>query len=216
MNRSTGGSIRPGRASAVHVLLAAAILALAMMPVGLAQSAPEAGKSLDVSKQLKKLRTRVAALEDRPIATTPTGITGGQIADGSLTGADVMDDGLGGPDVLESSVLIPRAWAKVTDPAGNAPAGDPFADAQEGISVINDGDDGAGGSLSGVQCYELGFTPDLVLSNLTITSPRVFVKAVVPGAGGCGVGAGYDVGLQIEDPAGNLSDSDLYVAFFDL
>src|SRR5262249_42912894 len=73
----------PSRVKPVHLLAAAALLGLLIMPIGLAQGSG-ATKSASLTKQLKGLKARVAALESKP---APTALPPSGPAGGSLTGA---------------------------------------------------------------------------------------------------------------------------------
>jgi hypothetical protein len=71
-----------GRIAPIHVLFAAAMLGLLVMPLALAGAKPtRATSSASPTKQIKSLKRRVAALETRrsPAALPPNGPAGGDL-----------------------------------------------------------------------------------------------------------------------------------------
>lgn len=80
--RTSGQGRPPSRVGPAHLLAAAAILGLLIMPVAFAgTNEPRATKSADVTKQIKKLKGRIAALEARPFPASlpPSGPAGGDL-----------------------------------------------------------------------------------------------------------------------------------------
>jgi hypothetical protein len=81
------GDCSHSRVGPVHLLLAAAILGLLVMPVAFAaETDPRATKSASVKKQIKKLKKRVAALEAKPAPSIPTSLPPSGLAGGDLAG----------------------------------------------------------------------------------------------------------------------------------
>ncbi len=88
LNTGRQGNRSPSRARAAHVLAAAAILGLLVMPVAFAGVRdPVAAESTYVTKQIKKLKRRVAALEAKtdqvgpvPTSLPPSGTAGGDLS----------------------------------------------------------------------------------------------------------------------------------------
>jgi hypothetical protein len=212
------------RVAPAHMLAAAAILGLLVMPVAFAGGGePGATKSANVAKQLRKLKQRLAALEGRPdqvgqapASLPPSGPAGGDLI-GSYPNPLVGPNAVGGTEIDERDVPIPTAWAAVADPDGNSqPAGDPVALTQEGVLDVNDGDDGTG-DTSGIHCYELGFTPDLVLVNLRPPSenPNSILDVGTGSSPECG--ASSDARVRAYDAVDlAFDDASVHVAFFDL
>jgi hypothetical protein len=202
------------RVGPLHLLAAAAILGLLVMPVAFAENRETgASKSAKVVKQLKKMKRRLAALEART-SFPPTGPAGGDLT-GTYPSPLVGPNALGGAEIDERGVRIPTAWAVVDDPEGNAqPAGDPRALASEGVQNINDGDPD---DTSGRHCFELGFAPDLVLATRSGTGDLdLIVRVSERTADACGPSAD-DASLTFASAAGTgQNDSDVHVAFFDL
>jgi len=103
------------RIGPVHLLAAAAILGLLVMPVAFASSSDHgAVKSASLAKQIKKLKQRVAALEAKPDQVGQvSGPAGGDLtgtypnpalAANTVTSGKVVDDTLTGSDIDESSL----------------------------------------------------------------------------------------------------------------
>lgn len=252
MRGNREGDRAHSRVAPIHLLAAAAILGLLIMPVAFAEDGnPGATKSAKVAKQLKKVKKRLAALEARPdqvgqvpASLPPSGPAGGdltgnypspligpgavdrselvddavdetKIAPSEVNGLHVADNSLDDNDIFEPALLIPAAWAVVSDPGGNSqPAGDPRALTSEGVSNINDGDGGDDDDMVGLHCYELGFTPDLILA--TARGEDTIVTGPQQPVGDCGTSAD-DAQLSIESRGtGNFTDGGVHVAFFDL
>jgi hypothetical protein len=212
------------RLRAVHLLAAAAILGLLVMPVAFAGvGEPVATKGVKVAKKLKKVKKRLAALEARidrvgqvPASLPPSGPAGGDLT-GDFPNPLIGANSVAGAEINEPGVPIPTAWAEVEDPDGiSQPGGDPFAVAQEGVQDISDGD--VGNEASGTHCYRLGFTPDLVLATLAFrqtTNPNAILRVHTPGGALCG--PSYEVRLAAYDAVDlGPDDADVYIAFFQL
>jgi hypothetical protein len=128
LQTSGRGEGQQSRVRPVHLLAAAAILGLLVMPVAFAaEGNPSATKSANLTKQIKKLKrtvaglqTRLAAVEARPdqvgqvpASLPPSGPAGGDltgaypnptIASGAVNSAKVLDNSLAGGDINESSL----------------------------------------------------------------------------------------------------------------
>jgi hypothetical protein len=72
-----------------HLIAAAGILGLLVMPVAFASESPEASKSASLQKQVKQLKKRVAALEAKPdqVGQVPASLPPSGAAGGALAGA---------------------------------------------------------------------------------------------------------------------------------
>lgn len=94
----------------IHALLAAAILALVVMPIAFAGAAgnPQANASANLKKQVKGLKQRVAALEGKPAPTIPktlppSGPAGGDLA-GSFPNPTIKTGAVGATQIADGSV----------------------------------------------------------------------------------------------------------------
>lgn len=95
----------------LHALLAAALLGLVVMPLAFAGAAPDASKSANLTKQLGKLKQRVAALEGKPAQTAqvPSSLPPSGAAGGALTGAypsPAIAAGAVGPGELRNATPV--------------------------------------------------------------------------------------------------------------
>jgi len=132
MRRDSRGT-RPGsRVTPIHALFAAAMLGLLVMPLAIAGAQGGKAVSRTGSKsQIKSLKRRVAALEQRPASAIPTtlppsGRAGGVLqgsypnpsglAADSVGGTQIIDGGVVSGDLADQSVGI-RAWARMSSRA---------------------------------------------------------------------------------------------------
>ena len=76
------GAAPSNRSNPVYVLLAAAVLALIVMPIAFAGAANGPQANAGVKKQLRQLKQRIAALEGKqgPATLPPSGPAGGELA----------------------------------------------------------------------------------------------------------------------------------------
>ena len=136
--------------SPTSLVLGIAILVAAVMPLAIAGAAdePQASASGNVSKQLKKLKKRVAALEARqttpgPAGVVPTGAVPAGPAGGDLTGTypnpTIAPGAIGLEDVNDSTHLLcpgGRIWLQgacmdaATRPQQN------YADARNDCAIV--------------------------------------------------------------------------------
>jgi hypothetical protein len=128
LHTSRRGDRPQSRVTPLHLLAAAAILGLLVMPVAFAGvGEPGATKSANLTKQIKKLKRRVAALEAKAVVPGPQGPQGPQGPAGTLGGAAGGDLAGSYPDPVIASSAVNSA--KV---ANNTLTGDDIAESTLG------------------------------------------------------------------------------------
>jgi hypothetical protein len=119
--------MKRSRMNPTYVVLAAAMLAVLVTPLALAGAAkgPEASSSASVRTQVKKLKTRIAALESQNGRSAPSGPAGGdlagqypnpsvranaigtdEVANDTLTGADLAAGAVGTSELADNSATF--------------------------------------------------------------------------------------------------------------
>lgn len=96
------------KSKSIHVLLAAAMLALVVMPIAFAGAKQPPAKA-NVAKQLRQLKQRIAALEGRQAPTTlpPSGPAGGALT-GNYPNPLVKPAAIGTTELADNAVTTPK------------------------------------------------------------------------------------------------------------
>jgi hypothetical protein len=174
----------------------------------LADSAADSGAIADGAVGTAKLATD--AVDAAKLANDAVDTLALQV--NSVDTAALQPDAVTGSKTNEPTLDIPTAWANISDPTA---AADPDVAAGEGVIDVDDGAFNA----DGLYCFDLGFTPDLIIATDAATgNARVLTAQASPDPGGsCGPttreAAVFGNDLYTTHPA---LGGDMYVAFFDL
>jgi hypothetical protein len=195
---------------------AALVLAVVVMPFAFAAGAngPQATSSSAVTKQIKRLKRRIAALEAKVNGPAAGDLTGAypnlQVAPNSLGAAEIVDRSISrfdiGLDSLRSSEIndpVVAAIFEVSDIPGTGSGNSPqvvtsFHETVLTGNIVSETNPAA----DGITCFELGFTPTFAMASLVIT-PAVAPDQMIStfrGTTGIGCPTGTDAVVEVWDP----------------